>query len=90
MGQAISKPTNPQNSNLSLKRSSPSSSEQNIAPRPSIFSTLRRPSAPKPMISYRYSMIASLPLHPEHENTSFSKTQRTSSKQALRCSPRSS
>ncbi|KAK5928684.1 hypothetical protein CgunFtcFv8_013731 [Champsocephalus gunnari] len=43
MGQAISKPTNPQNPNVSLKRSSPSSNEQNMAPRPSIFSTLRRP-----------------------------------------------
>ncbi|XP_068170261.1 rab15 effector protein [Antennarius striatus] len=54
MGQTISKPTsNPfQNSNFlaSFKRASPSrpTFEQNLLPRPSIFSTLRKPTAAKP------------------------------------------
>ncbi|XP_029290318.1 rab15 effector protein [Cottoperca gobio] len=51
MGQTISKPTNPfQNSNFSFKRSSPSSpsNNQSMSPRPSIFSTLRRPPVNKP------------------------------------------
>ncbi|XP_042351653.1 rab15 effector protein [Plectropomus leopardus] len=53
MGQVISKPNSPfQNSKFfsSFKRGSPSSTsdDQNLAPRPSIFATLKRPPAPKP------------------------------------------